>query len=267
MKLGTLQETVSLRFDPSDAIKEPVHDSPNVGNTVAVTKKECVVSPGGGRIVPPRKIRDAKPYYPSALRGVWTEGTVQLEARIGLDGYVADVRIVGDAQPDLAQSAVASVREWRFTETLLNCTPVDVMMMVTVNFNAPAVADISVRRVRCLNVAHADPASSSRFCPEKSRTPVKQNRRRVAVGLHLTRAHGRPFSCHRSDHLGVPSGKIARRSDGHAVERHVRPRVFLHLGKQPDARRTRGRQGCAERRKGVLSLSGGAAGRHRRRFS
>ncbi len=134
MKLGTLQETIHLRFDPSDAINQPVHDSPNVGNTVAVTKKECVVSAGGGRIVPPRKIRDAKPYYPSALRGVWTEGTVQMEARIGLDGYVADVRIVGDAQPDLAQSAVAAVREWRFTETLLNCTPVDVMMMVTVNF-------------------------------------------------------------------------------------------------------------------------------------
>jgi beta-lactamase regulating signal transducer with metallopeptidase domain len=135
MKLGTLQETVVLRFDPSEAIKQPVHDSPNVGNTVAVAKKECVVSSGGGRIVPPKKIRDAKPYYPSALRGVWTEGAVQMEARIGLDGYVADVRIVGDAQPDLAQSAVAAVREWRYTETLLNCTPVEVMFKVTVNFN------------------------------------------------------------------------------------------------------------------------------------
>ena len=55
-------------------------------------------------------------------------------SRIGRDGYVADVRIVGDAQPDLAQSAVAAVREWRYTETLLNCTPVDVTMNVTVNF-------------------------------------------------------------------------------------------------------------------------------------
>ncbi len=43
-----------------------------------------------------------------------------------LDGYVADVRLVGDAQPDLAQSAIAAVREWRYTETLLNCTPVEV---------------------------------------------------------------------------------------------------------------------------------------------
>ena len=57
-----------------------------------------------------------------------------MEARIGADGYVADIRVVGDAQPDLAQSAIAAVREWRYTETLLNCTPVEVMMNVTVNF-------------------------------------------------------------------------------------------------------------------------------------
>ena len=84
--------------------------------------------------MPPKKILDAHPYYPSALRGVWTEGTVEMEARIGLDGHVADVRIIGQPQQDLALSAVAAVREWQFTETLLNCTPVEVTMKVTVHF-------------------------------------------------------------------------------------------------------------------------------------
>jgi hypothetical protein len=135
LKLGTLQETVTLRFSPNETSAQPVQDSPNVGKLyVMTTKRECVPSPQGGRIRPPRKIRDAKPYYPSALRGTWTEGTVKMEARIGVDGYVADVRTVGDAQPDLAQSAIAAVREWRYTETLLNCVPVEVLMNVTVNF-------------------------------------------------------------------------------------------------------------------------------------
>ena len=134
MRIGMLQETVTLRFNPSETGKEPVNDAPGVGRSVEPAKWECVASPEGGYIVPPKKIRDAHPYYPSALRGTWTEGTVVMEARIGLDGYVAEVNVLKSPQPDLAQSAVAAVREWRYTETLLNCTPVEVMMTVTVNF-------------------------------------------------------------------------------------------------------------------------------------
>jgi beta-lactamase regulating signal transducer with metallopeptidase domain len=135
LKIGTLQETVTLGFSARDETNEALRDTPVVGQSITPKKWECVIaSPGGGYILPPKKIRDAHPYYPSALRGVWTAGTVKMEARIGVDGYVADVRIVGDAQPDLAQSAVAAVREWRYTETMLNCTPVEVMMNVTVNF-------------------------------------------------------------------------------------------------------------------------------------
>jgi beta-lactamase regulating signal transducer with metallopeptidase domain len=134
LKIGTLQETVTLNFSAREETNEAVRDTPAVGRSITPEKWECVASSDGGYILPPKKIRDAHPYYPSALRGVWTAGTVKMEARIGADGYVADVRIVGDAQPDLAQSAVAAVREWRYTETLLNCTPVEVMMNVTVNF-------------------------------------------------------------------------------------------------------------------------------------
>ena len=134
LKLGTLQETITLAFSPRDTATEPANDTPSVGKLYEVKKAECATSPEGGRIKPPKKIRDARPYYPAALRGVWTEGTVKMEARIGIDGFVADVRVVGDAQPDLAQSAIAAVREWRYTETLLNCAPVEVTMNVTVNF-------------------------------------------------------------------------------------------------------------------------------------
>jgi hypothetical protein len=134
LKIGTLQETITLGFSPREAANEPVTDSVRVGKSVTPRKTECTVSPAGGRIIPPKKIRDAHPYYPSSLRGIWTEGVVKMRARIGVDGYVADIAVVGDAHPDLAQSAVAAVREWRYTETLLNCAPVEVTMDVTVNF-------------------------------------------------------------------------------------------------------------------------------------
>lgn len=134
LKIGTLQETITLGFDPRETANEPVSDTVKIGKSVTPVKRECIPSPDGGRIVPPRKIRDAHPYYPSSLRGMWTEGVVKMRARIGADGYVADISLTGDAHPDLAQSAVAAVREWRYTETLLNCAPVEVMMDVTVNF-------------------------------------------------------------------------------------------------------------------------------------
>ena len=134
LKIGTLQETINIRVAAGNPGPDS-RDVPTVSAEVPMPpRKACASSADGGRIVPPRKIRDARPYYPTALRGTNTVGTVQLEARIGVDGYVADVRLLGDPQPDLAQSAAAAVREWRYTETLLNCTPVEVMMTVTVNF-------------------------------------------------------------------------------------------------------------------------------------
>jgi beta-lactamase regulating signal transducer with metallopeptidase domain len=139
LKLGRLQETINIRWSPNDPPGPGPSDTPRVVAEVPMpARKECVATAEGGRIVPPKKIRDAHPYYPTALRGTTPVATVELEALIGADGYVADVRLMGDAQPDLAQSAMAAVREWRYTETLLNCKPVEVMMTVTVNFNQPS---------------------------------------------------------------------------------------------------------------------------------
>ena len=59
-----------------------------------------------------------------------------MEARIGTDGYVNDIRLIGDAHPELAHSAIAAVRDWRYTQTLLNCQPVEVTMTITTNFHS-----------------------------------------------------------------------------------------------------------------------------------
>jgi TonB family protein len=88
----------------------------------------------GGRILPPRKIFDVRPQYPPNLRGASVDGRVVLEARIGTDGFVKDVRTASADDPDLDGAARDAVGQWRFTPTLLNCTPVEVSMMVRVYF-------------------------------------------------------------------------------------------------------------------------------------
>jgi protein TonB len=63
------------------------------------------------------------------------EGEVPLEAVIGRDGIVQTVRVLSaNVHPDFAIAAVDAVRQWRFDSTLLNGTPVDVVMRVTVSF-------------------------------------------------------------------------------------------------------------------------------------
>jgi hypothetical protein len=137
LRLGSLQETISVRIDDRET-----REAPLVKEVPMPARKECVTSPTGGRIEPPRKIRDLSPQYPSSLRGTGTEGTVVMQGRIGLDGYIGDIDIIGDAQPDLAQAVIAAVREWRYTETLLNCEPAEVMMTITTAFRrmTPATA-------------------------------------------------------------------------------------------------------------------------------
>jgi TonB family protein len=59
---------------------------------------------------------------------------VLLDARIGEDGSVREVKVVNSPNADLASAAVDAVRQWQFSSTLLNCVPVEVAMKVTINF-------------------------------------------------------------------------------------------------------------------------------------
>ena len=87
----------------------------------------------GGNIRPPRKVTDVAPVYPAIARAAGVEGVVILEAVIGEDGAVRDVRVLRSI-PLLDAAAVEAVRQWRFTPTLLNGEPVPVVMTITVAF-------------------------------------------------------------------------------------------------------------------------------------
>ena len=88
----------------------------------------------GGRILPPAKVQDVRPLYPATLMASNIGGTVMMDAVIGTDGTVQEVRNVNGPHPGLEAAAVAAVRQWQFTPTLLNCEPINVSMKVTTTF-------------------------------------------------------------------------------------------------------------------------------------
>jgi len=87
----------------------------------------------GGMIKEPQRIAYIAPLYPEVARTARVEGMVILEAVIGPDGFVRDVRVLR-SHPLLDEAAMAAVRQWRYTPTLLNGLPVPVVMTVTVTF-------------------------------------------------------------------------------------------------------------------------------------
>jgi TonB family protein len=88
----------------------------------------------GGNIRQPRKLKDVRPIYPEALSLAQTSGNVVLDAVIGVDGTIRDVRVAKSTNPDFEQSAIDAVRQWEFDTTLLNCQPIEVNMQVNVGF-------------------------------------------------------------------------------------------------------------------------------------
>jgi TonB family protein len=144
LSLGELQETITVRA-PRGGAFEVV---PELTEKRAVQLKQeegartgfqqelagCQPSASGGRIRPPRKIKDVKPIYPDTMREAGTAGKVLLKATIATDGTVRDVQVVKSVHPDLDNAAVEAVRQWLFDGTMLNCNPVDVTMNVSIDF-------------------------------------------------------------------------------------------------------------------------------------
>jgi len=87
----------------------------------------------GGEIQEPRKLRNVNPVYPPDAKQARIQGVVVLECTIDPAGRVASVRTLRGV-PLLTEAAVAAVKQWEYTPTVLNGVPVPVRMTVTVNF-------------------------------------------------------------------------------------------------------------------------------------
>ena len=88
----------------------------------------------GGVIREPRKLVDVAPIYPDIARAAKVEGLVILEATIDERGLVMDARVLRSV-PLLDAAALTALKQWRYSPTLLNGTPVRVLMTVTFRFS------------------------------------------------------------------------------------------------------------------------------------
>jgi protein TonB len=87
----------------------------------------------GGLVREPRRLVNVNPIYPPIARSAHVEGTVMLEAIINEAGIVEHVKVLRSVAL-LDQAAIEAVRQWRYTPTLLNGTPVSVLMTITIRF-------------------------------------------------------------------------------------------------------------------------------------
>jgi TonB family protein len=80
--------------------------------------------------------------YPLLAQQMKVQASVVLQARIGADGVIQDLRVLA-GPAILSVAAREAVRPWRFKPYLLNGLPVDTTAKITVNF-VIRVADTSV---------------------------------------------------------------------------------------------------------------------------
>ncbi len=81
----------------------------------------------GGQIQPPKKIVSVPPIYPDLASQARVQGMVILEAIIDPRGNVTNVRVLCSI-PLLDRAAIDAVRQWKYEPTLLNGSPVPIVM-------------------------------------------------------------------------------------------------------------------------------------------
>jgi TonB family protein len=87
----------------------------------------------GGAIKSPERIHNVMPVYPAEARANGIEGVVIVETIVGIDGSVADARVLRTT-PALDQAALDAVRQWRFAQTIVDGEPRAALLTITVSF-------------------------------------------------------------------------------------------------------------------------------------
>ena len=90
----------------------------------------------GGNVQESKLVNRTPPVYPPLALEARLSGVVHLQAIIGKDGRVLDVKLIG-GHPLLVAAAIEAVKQWVYQPTLLNGNPVEVATQIDVNFTLP----------------------------------------------------------------------------------------------------------------------------------
>ena len=87
----------------------------------------------GGNVQSSKLYHKVDPVYPELAKRARVSGIVLLQVTVSEQGNVKEIKLIR-GHPLLNQSALDAVGQWRYSPTLLNGEPVEVIATVTVNF-------------------------------------------------------------------------------------------------------------------------------------
>ncbi|HEY1757187.1 MAG TPA: energy transducer TonB [Bryobacteraceae bacterium] len=91
--------------------------------------------PVGGNVQNAKLLKHPSPTYPAIAKAARIQGAVVLQAIIGKDGAVRNLKVTSAASPLLVPSAMDAVKQWVYRPTLLNQEPVEVITEITIVFS------------------------------------------------------------------------------------------------------------------------------------
>lgn len=123
---GVLQTSVGIPGGASWGSNPPPPPEPRV------TPKPRMIRLGG-EVIAAKSLYQPTPAYPSIALIARVQGTVVLQAVIGRDGTVQNLKVLSGPAL-LVRAAMEAVKTWRYQPTMLNGEAVDVLTEVSVNF-------------------------------------------------------------------------------------------------------------------------------------
>ena len=138
LPLGSLEETITIVGSSTESSAAPVQ-APRI-RTVREPPQQRTATLGpesiGGAIRTPHMLVRVNPIFPGELSG--RSGVVTVSGRVGIDGFLVDLKDISQTQPHPAfvASLLAAVRQWEYTPTLLNGAAVEANITITARFTS-----------------------------------------------------------------------------------------------------------------------------------
>jgi TonB family protein len=134
----------SVKVDmPSESPAKPaqgsLQDSTETSTIAAITREPVTAATNAGervRLSPDTTQaveRPVQPNYPMLAKAMKVQGSVVLQALIGQEGSIQDLRVLS-GPAILSTAAMDAVRQWRFRPYLQSGQPVETEARITVNF-------------------------------------------------------------------------------------------------------------------------------------
>jgi TonB family protein len=134
-------DRLAKQDQPADAVRAYVDAARRFQEAMKTTPPAPVRV--GGAVRAPKQVSRVSPEYPAAALSSRVQGVVLLEATIGIDGKISDVRVTRSI-PMLDSAAADAVRQWVYEPTVVNGVRVPVIISVAVEFKLTAPQPIRV---------------------------------------------------------------------------------------------------------------------------